>query len=271
MNHVLSLPSLKERSLPFIKWLMLQSIPSSLSHSKGHFTHKTEAHDHGNLRALIGRKGEDRPSSLHTQRWKPKGPKKTSWMQSLHGVLRGGLWIRFHGLPRFSSGPPPIGGPDANSGRPWFLKDFFQHDIFQDRFRDRFYNKFQDRFQDRQTPPSSSLKLVEFEMNYIKPYPPLVFPPTKYDMVPQRSPFSLHTMIEGPWLHKTAFPIPIVWPLDESQGFSPLQGHNSWLMCEVALKVQLFTPKSPSTVLLKIGRNHYFWRRWFKIQYVGVF
>jgi len=28
----------------------------------------------------------------------------------------------------------------------------------------------------------------------------------------------------------------MVRPLDESQGSSPLQGHGSWLMCEVALK-----------------------------------
>jgi hypothetical protein len=27
----------------------------------------------------------------------------------------------------------------------------------------------------------------------------------------------------------------MVWPMDESQGSSPLQGHGSWLMCEVAL------------------------------------
>ena len=28
----------------------------------------------------------------------------------------------------------------------------------------------------------------------------------------------------------------MVWPLDESQGSSPLQSDNSWLMCEVALR-----------------------------------
>ena len=27
----------------------------------------------------------------------------------------------------------------------------------------------------------------------------------------------------------------MVWPLVERQGSSPLQSHNSWLMCEVAL------------------------------------
>ena len=56
-------------------------------------------------------------------------------------------------------------------------------------------------------------------------------------MVPQHGPFSLHTMLEGPRLHKTAFPTPMVRPLDESQGSSPLQGHGYWLMCEVALSV----------------------------------
>ena len=50
-------------------------------------------------------------------------------------------------------------------------------------------------------------------------------------MVLQHGPFSLHIMLEGPWLHKTAFPTPTVRPLDESQESSPLQGHGSWLMC----------------------------------------
>ena len=54
-------------------------------------------------------------------------------------------------------------------------------------------------------------------------------------MVPQHGPFSLHTMLEGSWLPKTAFPTPMIWPLDESQGSSPLQGHGSWLVCEVAV------------------------------------
>jgi hypothetical protein len=42
-------------------------------------------------------------------------------------------------------------------------------------------------------------------------------------------------MLESPQLHKMAFPTPMVRPLDESQGPSPLQGHGSWLMCEVPL------------------------------------
>ena len=53
-------------------------------------------------------------------------------------------------------------------------------------------------------------------------------------MIPQHGPFSLQTMLEGPWLPKTAFPTSIVQPLDESQGSSPLQGHGSWLVCKVA-------------------------------------
>ena len=50
---------------------------------------RLKALDHGNVRALIGRKGGDRPSSLHTRRWRPRGPKKSLWMKSLHGVLHG--------------------------------------------------------------------------------------------------------------------------------------------------------------------------------------
>jgi len=58
-------------------------------------------------------------------------------------------------------------------------------------------------------------------------------------MVPQNGPFSLHTMLEGPRLPITAFPTLMVRPVDESQGSSPLQGHGSWLMCEVALNVMM--------------------------------
>ena len=49
---------------------------------------------------------------------RPKGSNNTSWMRSLHGVLHGGLWIRFHGVSEFLSGLPPKGGPDTNSERP---------------------------------------------------------------------------------------------------------------------------------------------------------
>ena len=37
---------------------------------------RLKARDYRNLRALIGRKGGDRPSSRHIRRWRPKGPKK---------------------------------------------------------------------------------------------------------------------------------------------------------------------------------------------------
>ena len=95
--------------------------PPSLQHLRATSHTRAAAHDHCKRRILIGRKGGDGPSSLHTRRWRPKGPKKSSWMKSLHGVLHGGLWIRFHGLPEFTSGLPPRGGPDANSRRPWIL------------------------------------------------------------------------------------------------------------------------------------------------------
>ena len=54
-------------------------------------------------------------------------------------------------------------------------------------------------------------------------------------MVPQHGLFSLHTMLEGPRLHTTAFPTHMVRPLDEYRGSLLLQGHGSWLVCEVAL------------------------------------
>ena len=86
---------------------------------------RLKARDHCNLRALIGRKYGDHPSLLHTQRWRFKGSKKISWMKSLHGVIHSKLWIRFHGLPNFSSSPPPKDEPNANSRRPWFFEYFF--------------------------------------------------------------------------------------------------------------------------------------------------
>jgi hypothetical protein len=152
---------------------------------------RRKARDHCNRRALIGREGGDRPGSLHTRRWRSKGPKKASWMKSLHEVIHGGLWIRF------------------------------------------------------QIPPSNSLKLIEFETYSITPTLLTFFSPTKYIMIPQHGPFSLHTTHEGLWLHKTAFPTPMVRPLDESQGSSPLQGHDSCLMCEKwPLVSRVCTPKN---------------------------
>jgi hypothetical protein len=61
--------------------------------------------------------------------------------------------IRFRGLPEFSSGPPPRSGLDQETMR--FFLIFLQYGRFQDRL--------QGRFQDKQTPPSNSLKLIEFE------------------------------------------------------------------------------------------------------------
>ena len=74
---------------------------------------RLKANDHGNVIALIGRKGGDHPSSLHTRRWRPKGPKKSSWMKNLNGVLQGKLWIRLHGLLEFASDPWTRGGCGA--------------------------------------------------------------------------------------------------------------------------------------------------------------
>ena len=124
------------------------------------------AHDCCNLRALIGQKGRDRPSSLHTRRWRPIGLKKTSWMKKSTWSPTCELWIRFCGLLKFSSGPPPRDGPDAHSRRPWIFLIFFSN-----RFKGIFHN----RFEDIQTPSSGSLKLVEFEKYYIKPNPPFFF------------------------------------------------------------------------------------------------
>ena len=44
---------------------------------------RLKAHDHCNVRALIGRKGGDHSYSLHTRRWLPKGPYKSSWQKVL--------------------------------------------------------------------------------------------------------------------------------------------------------------------------------------------
>ena len=74
---------------------------------------RLKARDHCNLRALIGQKGRDCLSSLHTRRWRPKGPKKISWMKSLHGVQHGKIWTRFHSF------------LESNSRRPWFFWYFF--------------------------------------------------------------------------------------------------------------------------------------------------
>ena len=56
-------------------YIFKRSLVMTTSHTR------LKAYDHCNLRALIGRKGGDRPSSLHTRRRRPKGPRKTSWMK----------------------------------------------------------------------------------------------------------------------------------------------------------------------------------------------
>ena len=106
----------------------------------------------------------------------------------------------------------------------------------------------------RQIPPSNSLELMEFETYYIEPNPRLFFA-NKICNCPSTCPFSLHTMLEGPWLDKTAFPTPMVWPLDESQGSSPLQGHGSWLMCEVAMIIVILE----TSMYMIIWVNYRYW------------
>ena len=82
------------RCVPWIHLRWWVSFPEVTATSNA----RLKARDQCNLRALIGRKGGNRPGSLHTRRWKPKGPKKILWMKSLHGVLHGGLSMRCHGF-----------------------------------------------------------------------------------------------------------------------------------------------------------------------------
>jgi hypothetical protein len=137
-------------------------------------------------------------------------------MKSIHGLLHGALWIRVHGLPEFVASPPPRGAYDENSGMTMILFNCSW----------QIARHIHNIFQGWQAPPIYSPKLRKFETYYIKSNPPSFFLPTKYAMVPQHGPFSLYTMLEGPWLHITAFPTHVVQPLDESQGSSPLQCHS---------------------------------------------
>ena len=143
-------------------------------------------------------------------------------MKSLHGVLHGRLWkecivhwdlhqVGLMQIPRYHD----------------FKKIKFHQDIFQDRLQGTFHNRFQDRFHDKQTPPNNSLKLVEFETYCIKPNPPLFFRQQnmQWSRIMVHSHFTL--CLRARDLHKTAFPTPMVQPLDESQGSSPLQSHGS--------------------------------------------
>lgn len=81
-----------------------------------------KVHGHCILRPLVGRKGRDCPSSFHTRWWRPKSPKKWSWMRRSHEFLHGKQWTMFHVLLKFVSRPPPKDSPDANSCKPcqWY-------------------------------------------------------------------------------------------------------------------------------------------------------
>ena len=83
-------------------YLSLEIVDTSIIRTTSHTTQKV--HDHCVLRPFIGRKGQDHPTSLHTNSWRPKDPKKSSWMKSLHEFLHARLWITFHGLLKFASG-----------------------------------------------------------------------------------------------------------------------------------------------------------------------
>ena len=65
--------------------------------------------------------------------------------------------MRFHGLPYFRQTYFEEVGLTQISGDHDFFKYFFNR------------KKIHDKFQDTQTPPSSSLKFVEFETYYIEP------------------------------------------------------------------------------------------------------
>ena len=83
---------------------------------------KLHGHDHYIPRSSIGWKGWDRPSSLHTRRWRPKGPKeiityeKSTWIPTIK------LQQTFHVMPEFASSPPPRGKLDSNPNKPCELK-----------------------------------------------------------------------------------------------------------------------------------------------------
>ena len=94
-------------------WLMCEVDLKATSHTR------LKAPNHGNVRALIGQKDGDRPSSLRTRRWRPKGPKekfvieKSTWSPTWQ-VVDKGAW---------STGICIM--PNTNSGRPCFFDFFF--------------------------------------------------------------------------------------------------------------------------------------------------
>ena len=65
---------------------------------------------------------------------------------------------------------------------------------------------------------------------------------------------------------KKAFPAPIVRPLDDSQGSTPLQGHGFWLLCESGRYLDvMYTIDVRSWFLFSIIVNHiatHFWGSW---------
>jgi hypothetical protein len=78
--------------------------------------------DHCALRSLVGWKGQDCSSSLHTRRWRPKSPKKSSRMKSLRGCIHVAL-VMFHDVPKFATCPLPSVKPYAYSNVPyrWYI------------------------------------------------------------------------------------------------------------------------------------------------------
>ena len=83
---------------------------------------RLKAYDHWILRSLIGQKGRDRPSSLHTGRWRFKDPHKkyherSAWILTCHTKNN------VDGLPQSSQAPTCR--PDANSSNPCQCDDLW--------------------------------------------------------------------------------------------------------------------------------------------------
>ena len=136
---------------------------------------RLKAHDHCDLRVVIGWKGGDRSSSLHTRKWRPKAQRR------LHGWKMYMESYAWRTMDKVSWSPRIF---VRSTSKRWTSLKFretmiflisSQHDWFQGRFQNVFHIRLKDRFHDRQTSPSSSLKLVEFETYYIKPNRPLLF------------------------------------------------------------------------------------------------
>ena len=114
-----------------------------------------------------------------------------------------------------------------------FFNYFFQQQIFQDKKHNIFHN----RFQDRQTPTSDSLELIKFGTYYNKPTPLLFFRQQNMqwscNMI--HSHFTL-CLKAGEYIKRLSrHSLYSLWT--RVKGPPPLQGHGSWLMCEVALNL----------------------------------